>query len=267
MTTELTKPQRNLPAHARLIADRAQQIQDMLPATFDDKARDRFVSTLVTAVATNPKLGECEHSSLVQAAYRVAQLGLDVGINCDLIPQKTKGVMHCRVSPGVKGMLKLAYESGLLAAHRYGIIYANEYYEADGHVVRVHRRMLDIEARGKMVGAYAVLDLTTGATIGRLLDMKRIARSRSCAPENSPWVTDLEAMSEKTALLDALKYMPFQPDLARTFANMHAEEAEYEREQPARVGRAVPVFRPQPMQLAAPEPVAIEATEAPEEAP
>ena len=219
MSTEIApqKP-RQLPAHAQLIQSRAALIQEMLPTTFNDAAKERFVSTLVTAVATNPKLAECEQGTLIQAAYRIAQLGLDVGINAYLIPRRQKGVMTCVVDPGFKGWLKIMYDSGIVRAVQPGAIYANESYTANGHVVLAHDRMLDIDARGPLVGTYCTVTLQSGEKVGVLLDMADIQRARRMGADNGPWQSDFVAMAVKTAIMRAAKLVPWKTEVAALVA-------------------------------------------------
>lgn len=257
MSTEIAKSGPQYPAHVQAIQARADRIQQMLPASFDAAARDRFVSTLVTAIATEPKFAECSQQSLIQAAYRVAQLGLDVGINCYLIPQKSKGVMTCRVDPGVKGMVKIALESGIVAGYRSGVIYEHEDYEANGELVTRHVKSLDCAGRGRMIGAYAVFDLRTGGSVGRLLDMDQILRARKAGAQYGPWETDFAAMAEKTALLRAGKYLPFKPDVAAIWNTFEVIETQaVERPAGPRIyaGPKRAELPPEPTPAPAPEP-------------
>ena len=76
------------------------QIEKALPSVITP---DRFTRMALTAVSTNPKLGECTPASFCGAMLQAAQLGLEPNTplgQAYLIPFRNKGTMEAQFQLG-----------------------------------------------------------------------------------------------------------------------------------------------------------------------
>ena len=83
----------------------------------NQKAAERFVSSLVTAVSTNPDLQKCDFSSIVSAGFQANELGLSLSPSLgfgSIVPfdDKKHGITVGTFIPGYKGYIQLAMRSG-----------------------------------------------------------------------------------------------------------------------------------------------------------
>lgn len=180
---------------------------------------ERFLRICVTALRTNAQLADCDPNSLLGAMMTAAQLNLEPNTPqglAYLIPYKREATFQI----GYKGLLQLAYRSGLVASINADVVYRAE---VDAGLFRFYRgacprieHETDILRpelrRGDLVAAYAACTLRGGESLLRLVDAGDIERarkmSRSRNSEHSPWNTHPEAMWCKTALRRLAAWMP-----------------------------------------------------------
>src|ERR1051326_6456109 len=77
---------------------------------------DRFIPTALTAMTRTPKLAECDQASFFAALMTLSQLGLEPdGRRAHLIPfeNRKRGVVECQLIIDYKGLVELAYRSGV----------------------------------------------------------------------------------------------------------------------------------------------------------
>lgn len=84
--------------------------QNMLATAISDpKRRTNFVSSLISAVSTTPKLKECEPDSIISAALPFLSFDFSFGIGCAyIVPYGTKAQFQM----GAKGYRQLAMRAG-----------------------------------------------------------------------------------------------------------------------------------------------------------
>lgn len=71
--------------------------------------RQRFITTVISAVNSTPKLKECKPDSIITAALQMESLGLSIGLgDAYLIPYKD----NARFQMGARGYIQLAMRSG-----------------------------------------------------------------------------------------------------------------------------------------------------------
>ncbi len=191
-------------------------------------ASERFARVAMTELRRTPKLYECDPLSFLGAVMFSAQLGLEPGPlgHVYLVPFKRE----CTFILGYKGMVDLAYRSGLVKDVATGIVHERDAFEwREGT-----RPFLDHTPSGPpderdWTHAYAVARLKTGGTVFRVIfpeDVEKAkARSQNADSPYSPWVTDQPAMIRKTAVRRLSPMLPQSPAFAQAMA---ADEAPVE---------------------------------------
>ena len=165
---------------------------------------ERFVRAIETAVQLNPRVLDADRRSLWQAAVECAQLGL--------MPDRHLGEAffaifkgQVQLIPGYRGLLRLARQSGDLAAIDCDIIGGNdEVLLVLGDDSRFEVKPRDWQDRGECIGAFAVGRFKDGMKQRVVLNRDKIERARRQNPKSnepgSPWQTDYDEMAKKTAL-------------------------------------------------------------------
>ena len=188
---------------------------------------ERLVRVAITAVQTNPYLLECWPISVVGCVLQAAQLGLDIDSSLGhayLVPFKNKaaGRTDAKLIVGYRGLMFLAVRSGSVTSVSARVVYPNENfdYEFGSRPYIKHkpelRKVAPMKEADTIVAAYAVVRLRD-ASARPILDVMSKAeidaiRARSKAREDGPWVTDYQAMAQKTVARRALKWTPMSAD-------------------------------------------------------
>lgn len=209
--TELARPADERPSVKQLIVQMTPEIEKALPAHLD---ATRVARIAVTLIGTNPALAACTPESFLGALMTASQLGLEPGPlgEAYLVPYGKQVTFI----PGYRGLIKLAYQSGMvldIAAH---VVRANDDFEfAHGLQPYLHHKPAWGTPRGEAVGVYAVANLATGRQPFIVLDHGQVEaiRRRSKASKNGPWVTDWDAMARKTAIRQLARWLPMSTDL------------------------------------------------------
>ena len=204
-----------------LLEARMGEIQKVLPSVISPQ---QFLRLALNALQNTPHLMECTMPSFYGAIMQCAQLGLKPNVNGEayLIPFKNNkkgGVYECQFIVGYKGLMILARRSGEVANIDAQTVYANDEFDlAYGfEPVLVHKPYLKGD-RGEPVGFYATVLLKDGGKSAHYMtvaDAQRYGKRYSKAYNNSPWVTDFEAMAKKSCLRQVLKYAPMSTDVDR----------------------------------------------------
>lgn len=215
----------------KMLEELKPQLQLALPRHM---TADRMARIVLTEMRRVPKLFQCDVKSLFGAVIQAAQLGLEPGNalgHAYLIPfeNRKKQIVECQLLIGYRGMMDLARRS-----ERVGAIYAEIVrhgdkfeYERGAHPKLIHVPSEDNEmmagVQDSVRGAYAVAHLR-GETIPQMvfLPLREIdlARKRSRAGNEGPWVTDFEAMAMKTAVRRLFKWLPVSIEMQSTMATV-----------------------------------------------
>ncbi|GHU02000.1 hypothetical protein FACS1894186_5820 [Alphaproteobacteria bacterium] len=171
----------------------------------------RFISTLVSAVKTNPTLANCEKGSLLNCALLAASLDLSPSPQLGqfyLVP--FKGVATPQV--GYRGYIQLAIRSGQY--RRLNVMEVKEgellrYNPADEEIEL--KLMDDPEARekAKTIGYYAMFEYTNGFRKAIYWSRARAEAhgrkySQSFSRDGSPWQAHFDAMAKKSLIRELL---------------------------------------------------------------
>lgn len=194
------------------------EIKKALPSVITP---ERFTRMALTALSTNPKLGECTPQSFMGALMSAAQLGLEPNTplgQAYLIPFRNKGVMEASFQLGYKGLIDLAHRSGEFREIYAVIAYENDAFSYSfGLDRKLEHTPADTE-RGKPTHVYAVYKLVNGGFGFEVMTMDEVrkhANRFSKSVSNGPWVTDFEEMAKKTVLKKVLKYAPIKTEFVR----------------------------------------------------
>lgn len=165
---------------------------------------NRFVKTAMIAVHKNPKIRQCSPSSILLAIDQAATYGLEVNSQLGeaaMIPygNEVQFIIEYR------GLLKLAWNSGLIRAIDYDKICENDKYRYSKGKSLNFLHKPNLKGRGEAIAYYAIAELKTGATVMMLMGVDEIREhgkrfSKGYSSKTSPWQTDFEAMAIKTVL-------------------------------------------------------------------
>lgn len=209
------EPERNVLA---LIDRMAPEIEKALPQTLD---AERFTRVVTTELRRNPALFECSPESLLGAMMLSAQLGLEPGPLglVYFVPFKRQ----VEFIVGYKGMVALAYRSGMMKDVQALTVYEGDHFEYERrtrwHIV--HREAAPAE-RGEAVCWYAVANLIGGGVIAGRLWPEEIEARRNRSPAGragkGPWVSDYDAMARKSVIRSLAPYLPLAGSFGRALA-------------------------------------------------
>lgn len=220
MNAIVKSPQKDL---AATIIDMKGQIQAALPKHV---SADRIARIALTALRNSPKLGNCSPQSFLGSLMVASQLGLEPNTplgQCYLIPYG----LECQFQLGYKGILDLAYRTGL-----YSMIYAAEVYEGDEfeYELGLNKKLNHVPKKGVKTGQpiayYAVYKLKDGTGDFSLMwkeEVEAHGKKFSKSYNNGPWKTNFSAMAKKTCIIDVLKYAPKSIEVAQALSYENAK--------------------------------------------
>lgn len=177
------------------------------------KDSQRFISSVVSAVQTNPQLAECTNTSILSAALLGHSLNLpqspQIGMFY-LVPFKNKGVSEATFQLSYRGMLQLAMRSGQykrinVTDVREGELAAydpiEDVYEFTPETNMEKRMALNV------VGYYAYFEMVNGFKKAIYWSKEQVdahAKKYSASYRNNwsgcLWKSDFDAMAKKTML-------------------------------------------------------------------
>jgi recombination protein RecT len=191
----------------------------------------QLVRDALTALRTNPKLGECEQASVLGSLMTCAQLGLRPGVlgHAWLLPfwDKKARIHKSQLVIGYQGLIELAHRSGQIKSLIARTVYANDEFDVDYGIADtlVHKPAL-FGDRGEPIAYYAVAKFVSGGYAFMVIthtemlayrDRHATARTRE-GKVFGPWVDHFEGMAHKTCVRQLAKYMPKSTELAVAIA-------------------------------------------------
>ena len=217
-----------------------QNIQDLFKRMAPEIAKvlpkhiksDHLLRVALTEIRKNPKLLECSSQSLLGALMLAAQLGLEPGIQCFLIPyynSKTRST-EVQFQIGYKGYIDLVRRSGELQTLDVHEVCRNDKFEFEYGLTPKLMHRPALENRGEVYCYYAIAKLKDGGFSYLVMSVQDIERfrKRSKSPENGPWVTDYDAMAKKTVIKQLAKYLPLSTEIQRSITQDETTKKEYE---------------------------------------
>ena len=183
---------------------------------------ERFTRIVLSALSSTPELNNCTRESFLGAMMTSAQLGLEPNTpmgQAYLIPynNRRKGVTEAQFQLGYRGMIDLAYRSGVksIQAHE---VHENDHFEYTYGLNPKLDHKPALTNRGDVIAYYAVFETAEGGTGYEVMsreDIVKHAKQYSKSFGSGPWQTDFDAMAKKTVLKRVLKYAPLKTDFAR----------------------------------------------------
>ena len=207
---------------------------------------DRICRIAITEMGRNPKLFECEKTSVLASIVMAAQLGLEPGINgqCYLVPYK--GV--CQLIPGWQGFVDLISRAGRASVWTGAVRDGDQFSYALGSNPLLEHvpgdddegNFTHVYAVGWVKGAqWPVIEVWSRAKVLKHLKAYNKVGNMHYALQNE---NNLEMYGRKVALLQVMKYMPKSVELSQaqtleyrgseglqklTFSTEGVTEAEY----------------------------------------
>ena len=213
------------------------QLARVLPDNLEVK-RQKIL--LLNSLRRTPKILFCTRESLVAAVLQVFELGLSpvaaLG-HAYFVPFQTRRGLLCQLIIGYRGLIELARRSGTLATTpRAEVVRRGDYFryslglnpqlehipadvlqfEGPDKVAAVRHALAGQPADGKLIAAYAVVSPKHGDKEFRVVTQEFINRikksSRGSGDPDSPWRNWEDQMWAKTAIRQALKFVPLSPE-------------------------------------------------------
>jgi recombination protein RecT len=199
------------------------RLQDVVPKHVTP---DRLMKVFLSAILKTPALLTCTQASLVQSVVQLGELGLDPSGGLGfayLVPYK--GTATAII--GYRGYIELARRSGQLSSVRARVVHQKDVFRVKyGLVEDLEHIPSDAANPGDLTHAYCIAEFKDGGHHMEVMSKAQIdaIRARSKAADKGPWVTDYEAMAQKTVIRRAAHFWPLSPELGR------AMEVDEERE-------------------------------------
>lgn len=179
---------------------------------------ERFVRTAQTAIALTRNIEKVRNpQSLLASCTKAAADGLILdGREAALVVDYNGDVQY---RPMMRGLLKLAYNSGMMKSISVQIVCENDEFEyVLGDDERITHKLDFKRPRGEPYAVYAVAHMNDGAVMREVMTVEQInkIRDRSDAYrafkagkiKSTPWSTDWEEMARKTVFRRLSKYLP-----------------------------------------------------------
>ncbi len=193
-----------------------EQFKATAPSTLDI---NRFARVAIAAVSQNPKLLECDRTSLYIACSQAAQAGLYTdGFlgEAFLIAYKSQ----VQFQPGYRGLMKLIRQASDVSSISADVVYEGDTFEVHGgYEPKITHTYNLTGKRDKLFAAYAIVKLKDGSVIHKVVLQPDIERakgsSQSASSEYSPWKKHEPEMWIKTAIKKLAKMLPLSPEIQR----------------------------------------------------
>lgn len=210
----------NLPALRDTVSKMQGEFAKALPGHITP---EKFVRTVQTAIALTRNIEKVSNTaSLAAACTKAAQDGLILDGREAALVVNYKG--EVQYMPMMRGLLKLAYNSGMLKSLVVETVRENDIFDysptrAD---MPIHHAIDLRKPRGEVYAVYAKAELKDGGILFDVMtteDVNRI-RDRSDAYKafkadkikSTPWSTDWSEMARKTVFRRLSKYLPSSTD-------------------------------------------------------
>lgn len=223
MGTAITPIQRRVAKVRELFGAFRSEIAHALPRHL---TADRMIELLMLNVRQTPKLLECDESSLIGAVLECVRLGLEPGDHrglAYLIPfhNSKRGVTEVQFVAGYRGLIDLAYRSGLIAKIDVRAVFQGDdfryAYGLEPMLQHVPSSADDDPA--KLTHVYAIVKIKGGDAVFDVLGRERVEQIRRCSRSGqspaSPWNTHFTAMAKKTVIRQLLKTVPCSAELQK----------------------------------------------------
>lgn len=191
----------------------------------------RFALQIITTGGSKEYLQKCSTDSIRNAITNVASVGLTLNPAMKLAYLVPRDGLCC-LDISYIGLIKLATDTGSVAAVKAEIVRKNDLFDYNGPMEKpVHKfNPFDKdEVRGDIIGVYVLARLTNGIDMIETLDIDEINKIKGKSKAaNGPWKDWFEEMCKKAAIKRASKNWPRTERLAlaEQILNEHEGNAE-----------------------------------------
>ena len=203
------------------------QVPQMAKALPRHMTPDRMMRVTLTALRTTKGLAKCTPASFMACVMTLSQLGLEPSNGLGfayLIPRRNKklGTIECTVIIGYQGLMDLARRSGQIRSITAHAVYDGDDLEISYGLSPTLRHVPNWTAArtpAKLLGAYAVARVKDAddpifVFVPRAEIEAARKRGASGTGISTPWDTDYEAMSLKTAIRRLFRWLPKSVEMA-----------------------------------------------------
>lgn len=206
----------DLRAFTEKLDKRRDALRALLPS---DIPVERFVKNLITAVSSTPQLLDCTEASLVEAAYKLANAGLEPGSltgECFITTRNKRvgdkqWVKVAEPTPTYKGLIKSLVRSGAVKAVHSGAVFENDTFDFELGDTPYIKHKPTLKARGDIIASYCIIDLANGSKAYELMTSEDLASVENAAAESRKgnagvWATAWKSeMARKAVVKRAIK--------------------------------------------------------------
>ncbi len=193
---------------------------------------DAFIRNVQTAIQLNPELATCTPRSLFAACMKAASDGLIIdGREAALVTRNVKVSKNpdkwekqAIYQPMVQGLMKLARNSGEIAALIAHVVYENDrfhYVLGDDERIEHEPAPFNVE-QGNPIAVYAIAKLRDGTVIREVMRAKAVlaigAQGQNGYQYNPESGKNFAEWWRKTAIRRIVKYVPRSSDAIGKFA-------------------------------------------------
>lgn len=175
---------------------------------------ERFRTVMLSALTSSPKLLAADQASLVQAMRESAMWGLEPdGVDAVIVPfwSSRNSRYEADFQPTARGYVTVLYRSPRVAFVDADVVYEGDVFEYEkGETPRLYHKPNVFGARGKRLGAYAVVRLDSGYVRPVVLNEAQIEQRRKVSRESEKgaWAEWADEMARKTALRSIMSLVP-----------------------------------------------------------
>jgi len=173
------------------------------------------------ACKANPRLLDCNVSTIQDAVINVASVGLSLNPAAGyayLVPEYSTaaGGSACQLRISFKGLIKLATDTGAISWVKAEVVKEEDFFEYRGPCVMPIHTMNPFAPRGNTVGAYCIAKLKDSDEF--LVDViaeAELQKIKSCAKTTKVWDMWPDEMDKKAIIKRASKQWPKTKDTER----------------------------------------------------
>jgi recombination protein RecT len=196
-----------------------QQLENYAPVIMallpEHISKERFVATVANACRKNPDLYKCAPDSVLAAALRAAQLGLEPNDErnlCFILPYGNKAQFQL----GYGGRMELARRATEGLRFNGDVVRENDEFEevSGSEPVLIHRKPLS--NRGEAVAWYVVAFFPDGSKQWVVLDREAVEYHRSFSKQRDGqmWTKSYDAAALKSCVHELGRWLPSSPEMA-----------------------------------------------------
>jgi len=170
---------------------------------------ERFLMTVFTVLADNPKLAKCTPASIMTGILRAAQAGLELdGVQAALVPYGDTATYQ----PMYQGYIRAMYRSGCVSRVQIPrLVYTGDSFEYEYGLSERLRHIPKLDGSNQspqnVIAGYCIVTLVSGETVWEITARRIFDAIRDKAPKGGPWGDNYEAMASKTTVRRVAKYV------------------------------------------------------------